>query len=202
MDVFADIAAVQSRIAEITGAFAPPSPPAAAGAPRFANALADALRPANPALGLQPGGSDAPGSGTPSAAAPVPPEQIDALVEQNARTWQVDPALIKAVIANESGFNANATSGVGAQGLMQLMPATAASLGVHDAYDPAQNVAGGTHYLRGLLDRFGGDKRLAIAAYNAGPGAVEKYGGVPPYAETRNYVQNVLASFDKYSGAR
>jgi soluble lytic murein transglycosylase-like protein len=203
MDVFADIAVVQNRIAEITGAFAPPSPAAPAGAPRFANALADALRPTNPALGLQPGGSDAPGSGVaPSAAAPLPPAQIDALVEQNARTWQVDPALIKAVIANESGFNANATSGVGAQGLMQLMPATAASLGVHDAYDPAQNVAGGTHYLRGLLDRFGGDKRLAIAAYNAGPGAVEKYGGVPPYAETRNYVQNVLASFDKYSGAR
>ena len=205
MDVFADIAAVQNRIAEITGAFAPPNPPAAsgAGAPRFANALADALRPANPTQGLQPGGPDAPGSGAaPAAAAPVPPEQIAALVEQNARTWQVDPALIKAVIANESGFNANATSSAGAQGLMQLMPATAASLGVRDPYDPAQNVAGGTHYLRGLLDRFGGDKRLAIAAYNAGPGAVEKYGGVPPYAETRNYVQNVLASYDKYSGAR
>ncbi len=74
---------------------------------------------------------------------------------------------------------------------------------MRDAYDPAQNVAGGTRYLRGLLDRFGGDKRLAIAAYNAGPGAVEKYGDVPPYRETRNYVQNVLASFDKYnSGAR
>jgi soluble lytic murein transglycosylase-like protein len=144
-----------------------------------------------------PGGSAAP------APAPVPPAQIDALVEQNASTWQVDPALIKAVIANESGFNATATSNVGAQGLMQLMPATAASLGVRDAYDPGQNVAGGTRYLRGLLDRFGGDKRLAIAAYNAGPGAVEKYGDIPPYRETRNYVQNVLASFDKYSsGAR
>ncbi|MBV8371182.1 MAG: lytic transglycosylase domain-containing protein [Candidatus Eremiobacteraeota bacterium] len=208
MDVFADIAAVQTRIAEITGAPAPGSAqPAAApalGAPRFAAALAGALRPANPALGLQPGGDDAPGSGQPPAmvAAPVPPAQIDALVEQNAAAWQVDPALIKAVIANESGFNANATSKVGAQGLMQLMPGTAASLGVRDAYDPAQNVAGGARYLRGLLDRFHGDKRLAIAAYNAGPGAVEKYGDVPPYAETRNYVQNVLASFDKYSGAQ
>ena len=131
----------------------------------------------------------------------MPPAQIDALVEQNASTWQVDPALIKAVIANESGFNANATSKVGAQGLMQLMPETAASLGVRDAYDPAQNVAGGARYLRGLLDRFGGDKRLAIAAYNAGPGAVEKYRDVPPYAETRSYVQNVLASFDKYSSS-
>jgi len=205
MDVFAEIAAVQNRIAEITGAPAPGSAPPelAAGAPRFATALAAALRPGNSALGLQAGGADAPGSGVPAmVSAPVPPAQIDALVEQNAATWQVDPALIKAVIANESGFNANATSKVGAQGLMQLMPETAASLGVRDAYDPAQNVAGGARYLRGLLDRFGGDKRLAIAAYNAGPGAVEKYRDVPPYAETRNYVQNVLASFDKYSSAR
>jgi soluble lytic murein transglycosylase-like protein len=206
MDVFAEIAAVQNRIAEITGAPAPgsaPPPDLANGSPRFATALAGALRGGNPALGLQAGGADAPGSGVPAmVSAPVPPAQIDALVEQNAATWQVDPALIKAVIANESGFNANATSKVGAQGLMQLMPETATSLGVRDAYDPAQNVAGGARYLRGLLDRFGGDKRLAIAAYNAGPGAVEKYGGVPPYAETRNYVQNVLASFDKYGGAR
>ena len=193
MDVFADISAVQARIAEITGAPAPGSfqPVAAAG---FAGALAGALDAGSP--------PEVPG-GTAAAPAPVPPAQIDALVQQNASTWQVDPALIKAVIANESGFDANATSGVGAQGLMQLMPATAASLGVRDAYDPVQNVAGGTRYLKGLLDRFGGDKRLAIAAYNAGPGAVEKYGDIPPYRETRNYVQNVLASFDKYnSGAR
>jgi soluble lytic murein transglycosylase-like protein len=202
MDVFTEIAAVQRRIEEITGVPAAggidPSA-SAAGSPRFANALANALRAQGPA-GLQPGGADAPGSGLPGPApAPVPPAQIDALVEQNAATWQVEPALLKAVIANESGFNANATSKVGAQGLMQLMPETAASLGVRDAYDPAQNVAGGARYLRGLLDRFSGDKRLAIAAYNAGPGAVEKYGGVPPYAETRSYVQNVLASFEQYS---
>ena len=205
MDVYAEIAAVQNRIAEITGAPPPgsaaPAAEIASRAPRFSAALAAALHAGNPAQGLQPGGADAPGSGLP-VAAPVPPAEIDALVEQNAATWQVDPALLKAVIANESGFNANATSKVGAQGLMQLMPETAASLGVRDAYDPAQNVAGGARYLRGLLDRFGGDKRLAIAAYNAGPGAVAKYGDVPPYAETRNYVQNVLASFDKYSSTR
>jgi soluble lytic murein transglycosylase-like protein len=121
-------------------------------------------------------------------------------VQQNAQIWQVDPALIKSVIANESSFDANATSPVGAQGLMQLMPETAAALGVRNPYDPAQNVAGGTRYLRSLLDRFNGDTKLAVAAYNAGPGAVEKYGDVPPYAETRNYVQNVLGSLDRYRG--
>ncbi len=201
MDVLADIAAVQQRIADITGA--PPDPPAPppVSAPRFATALAGAMRAGRPGYGLEPGGPDAPGSGLP-APAPVAPADIDALVQQNAATWQVDPALIKAVIANESAFNANATSKTGAQGLMQLMPETAASLGVRDAYDPVQNVAGGTRYLRGLLDRFGGNKQLAVAAYNAGPGAVEKYAGVPPYAETRNYVQNVLASFDSYSSGR
>ncbi|HTW83740.1 MAG TPA: lytic transglycosylase domain-containing protein [Candidatus Sulfotelmatobacter sp.] len=195
MDVLADMSAVQSRIAEISGAPPPGAVPApvttaSVGAPRFANALASAL-----------GGSDAQTvdpSVLAAAPAPVPPEQIDALVEQNASTWQVDPSLIKAVIANESGFNAAATSKVGAQGLMQLMPETAASLGVRNPYDPVQNVAGGTRYLRSLLDRFGGDSRLAVAAYNAGPEAVEKYGGVPPYAETQNYVQNVLASADRY----
>jgi soluble lytic murein transglycosylase-like protein len=191
MDVFADISAVQSRIAEITGA--PPSgstPVLAPGTASFASALAAAL-------GGAPGAaSGATGSGP--APAPLAPQHIDALVQSNASTWQVDPALVKAVIANESGFDANATSKVGAQGLMQLMPGTATSLGVRDPYDPEQNVAGGTRYLRGLLDRFGGDARLAVAAYNAGPGAVEKYGDVPPYAETRSYVQNVLASYDKY----
>jgi soluble lytic murein transglycosylase-like protein len=187
MDVFADIAAVQGRIAEITGA---PPPESASSTPAgFANALAAAMTPA--------AGSEAgqPSSLTP---APVAPAHLDALVQQNASTWQVDPALVKAVIANESGFDANATSKVGAQGLMQLMPETAQSLGVRNPYDPQQNIAGGTRYLRGLLDRFGGDTRLAVAAYNAGPGAVEKYGDVPPYAETQNYVQNVLASYDRY----
>lgn len=128
----------------------------------------------------------------------IPPQQIDSLVSANAAAWQVDPALVKAIIANESAFNANATSRTGAQGLMQLEPDTAASLGVRDAYDPAQNISGGTRYIKGLLERFHGDMQLAVAAYNAGPGAVEKYGGVPPYAETQNYVGNVLSSYRKY----
>ncbi|HEY4441828.1 MAG TPA: lytic transglycosylase domain-containing protein [Candidatus Elarobacter sp.] len=195
MDVLSEIAAVQNRIAEITGV-----PPTPAAAPGFAAALNAALNQPSAAGSARsnPTLSGMPTNPAAAAPAPVPPAQIDALVDQNASTWQVDPALLKAVIANESGFNANATSKVGAQGLMQLMPETAASLGVRDAYDPAQNVAGGARYLRGLLDRFGGDQRLAVAAYNAGPGAVSKYGDVPPYAETQSYVTNVLASADKY----
>ena len=119
---------------------------------------------------------------------------IDRLIKVNAAASAVDPALIEAIIANESGFDPNATSSAGARGLMQLMPGTAASLGVTNSYDPAQNVRGGTRYLRGLLDRFG-DVELAVAAYNAGPAAVERYNGVPPYAQTQNYVRNVLARY-------
>jgi len=123
---------------------------------------------------------------------------FDDLIAASAARWRVDKALVKAIVANESAFDPRATSGTGAQGLMQLEPETAAGLGVGDAYDPSQNVNGGTRYLRGLLDRFHGDTSLAIAAYNAGPGAVEKYGGVPPYAETRAYVENVLESYRRY----
>ena len=190
MDIFSDISAIQSRIAEISGA-PPAGAPVTPQAGSFNTALAQALLPE---LAPTDSTDDA------NAPAPVPPEQIDQLVQQNADIWQVDPALIKSVIANESSFNANATSPVGAQGLMQLMPETAASLGVKNPYDPAQNVAGGTRYLKGLLDRFKGDTRLAVAAYNAGPEAVEKYGDVPPYAETQNYVQNVLGSLNRYHG--
>jgi soluble lytic murein transglycosylase-like protein len=194
MDILAEVSAVQNRIAEITGA---PAPGGDAGtSPAFGRALAWAMTAGLPSAPLS-----APAAPASVAAAPVLPDQIDALVTQNSATWQVDPSLVKAIIANESGFDANATSKVGAQGLMQLMPSTAQSVGVRNSYDPAQNVAGGTRYLKGLLDRFNGDVRLAVAAYNAGPGAVEKYGDVPPYAETQNYVQNVLGSYAKYRSA-
>jgi soluble lytic murein transglycosylase-like protein len=195
MDISSELSAVAARIEQITGA--PVQLPGLPGQSSESGSFAAMLQAQMDAQGAPAqGGDDAA-----NAPAMVPPQQIDALVNDNAQAQDVDPALIKAIIANESGFNANATSNVGAQGLMQLMPGTAAGLGVTDSYDPAQNVAGGTKYIKGLLERFNGDVRLAVAAYNAGPGAVEKYGGIPPYAETQNYVQNVLASYAKYRGS-
>lgn len=124
---------------------------------------------------------------------------IDNLIEEYSSKNGLDSAFVKAVIKQESGFQPKATSFCGAMGLMQLMPATANSLGVKDAYDPEQNIAGGTKYLKGLLDRFGGDKSLALAAYNAGPNAVAKYNGIPPYKETQNYVKNIMSMYKQYS---
>lgn len=194
MNFRAEISAVASRIEQITGTPVdlPGMPESDDASPSFAAVLQQELNAGT--------ASDQTASiaGAPAAPAMLPPAQIDALVNDNAQAQAVDPALVKAIIANESGFNANATSSVGAQGLMQLMPGTAQALGVSDSYDPAQNVAGGTKYIKQLLDRFNGNVRLAVAAYNAGPGAVEKYNGVPPYAETENYVQNVLSSYAKY----
>lgn len=131
---------------------------------------------------------------------PAGSADIDTLIEQYSAKNGLDSAFVKAVIKQESGFQPKVTSSCGAMGLMQLMPATANSLGVTDAYDPEQNIAGGTKYLKGLLDRFGGDKSLALAAYNAGPNAVRKYNGIPPYKETQNYVKNIMSMYQKYSG--
>jgi hypothetical protein len=114
-------------------------------------------------------------------------------VDEAARLHQVSPDLVKAVIAAESEFDQWAVSSKGARGLMQLMPDTARRLGVGDSFDARQNIFGGTQYLRQMLDRFGGDVDLALAAYNAGPNAVLRYGGIPPYRETRGYVRKVQA---------
>lgn len=125
----------------------------------------------------------------------VEPRQGDLLplIERHARDRGLDPALVRAVVQAESGYNAAAVSNKGALGLMQLMPATAVELAVARPFDPEENLRGGTGYLQALLDRFGGDATLALAAYNAGPSAVERYGGVPPYPETLEYVRRVLS---------
>ena len=118
-----------------------------------------------------------------------------------ARFTGVDEALIRAVIHAESAFNAGAISSKGATGLMQLMPATAADLGVDDRLDPSKNIAGGSRYLEQLLALYDGDERLATAAYNAGPGAVARYSGIPPYTETQNYVSRVQILRGRYARA-
>ena len=117
------------------------------------------------------------------------------LVNRIARAGGIEPDLVKAIIRVESNFNPYAVSPKGAQGLMQLMPETAANHAVRNVFDPEQNITGGVRYLRKLLDFFGGDLRLALAAYNAGENAVTRYNGVPPYRETREYVRKVLALY-------
>ncbi len=113
----------------------------------------------------------------------------------------IDPALLAGLVKQESGFNPSAGSPAGARGLTQLMPGTAAGLGVNNVLDPVQSLNGGAKYLKQQLDAFGGDVTKALAAYNAGPGAVQRFGGVPPYAETQNYVKKVQAFAAAYAGS-
>jgi len=131
-----------------------------------------------------------------SNASATAPEHFASAVQEAARTHGVDPRLVAAVARRESAWNANAISRTGACGIMQLMPATARYLGVTNVFDARENIFGGTRYLRTLLDAFNGDLDLTLAAYNAGPGAVEKYRGVPPYRETREYVAAVRAAYE------
>jgi soluble lytic murein transglycosylase-like protein len=150
---------------------------------------------AGPAAGTgTPFGTQLAGAMQPAATAPATPGATPFAAEIAAAATRngIDPKLLTGLIRAESNFDPNAGSPAGAQGLTQLMPGTAAGLGVTNPLDPVQSIEGGARYLRQQLDRFGGDPAKALAAYNAGPGAVEKFGGVPPYEETQNYVRRVL----------
>jgi soluble lytic murein transglycosylase-like protein len=174
--------------------------------PSQADAQIYAWRDANGTLVLSDRSIDAPTDvyavpGAPSYVTTRPAEpsserdRFEPLIQEHASRQSLRPELVRAVIQVESGFDPRALSPKGAMGLMQLMPATARSLGVDNPWDPAQNIRGGTKYLRQLLDQYGGNEELALAAYNAGSGAVARYGGrVPPYRETRNYVRKVGAA--------
>lgn len=122
---------------------------------------------------------------------------IERHIHRAARKYSVDPLLVKAVIQTESNFDDRAVSSKGAKGLMQLMPETIRDMQVKDPFDPAENIRGGTHYLRQMLNTFEGDLPLALAAYNAGPEIVRKFGRIPPIPETRHYVKSVLATYEK-----
>jgi soluble lytic murein transglycosylase-like protein len=174
--------------------------------PSQADAQIYAWRDANGTLVLSDRAIDAPTdvyevAGAPSYVTTRPVEdqsegeRFEPLIQEHATRRSLRPELVRAVIQIESGFNPRALSPKGAMGLMQLMPATARSLGVNNPWDPAQNIRGGTDYLRQLLDEYEGNEELALAAYNAGSGAVAKYGRrVPPYRETRDYVRKVGAA--------
>jgi soluble lytic murein transglycosylase-like protein len=125
---------------------------------------------------------------------------FDELIRSASDRYNIDPDLIRAIIKTESDFNINARSNKGAMGLMQLMPDTARLHNVSDAYDPNENVEGGVRHLRMLLERYQGNLELSLAAYNAGAGAVEKHGGIPPFNETREYVRKVLRFYDAFRG--
>jgi soluble lytic murein transglycosylase-like protein len=130
------------------------------------------------------------------------PDQFNAEIAAAAREHRVDPALVRAVIHAESSFNPRAVSPKGAKGLMQLMPSPARSLGVDDPFEPGDNIRGGTNLLADLKRKFNGNVRLALAAYNAGEGAVRRHNGIPPYRETQDYVAKVLRLRAAYSGVR
>jgi len=127
------------------------------------------------------------------------PNNFDYIIKEASLKFNIPESIIKSVISAESNFNPTAISSSGAKGLMQLMPLTAEHLGVKNIWDPKQNIEGGTKYLRELMDRYDGDMNLTLAAYNAGPGNVEKYNGIPPFKETQSYVKKVLTNISKFT---
>ena len=177
---------IQQMLAALQGA-----PPVAPTDASFQAALSTAQGAGAPATATT-------GTTMPTAAGAGSPTPFEGEIQAAAQRPGLDPSLLKALIKQESNFNPKAGSPAGAQGLTQLMPGTARSLGVSDPFDPAQAIEGGAKYLKQQLDRFGGDVEKALAAYNAGPGAVQKFGGIPPYPETQNYVKKVMAYAEQY----
>lgn len=177
---FGKIEAIQNRIADIetrVGMRQKPTKQIAS----FENLLADELKTSQSEKTVKASAEKT----------ELSPAAYASVIGEAAQKYNVDPRLISAVAEAESSFTQNAVSSAGAVGIMQLMPETAASLGINP-YDAAENIDGGTHYLRQMLDTFGGDVKKAVAAYNAGPQAVKDYNGVPPYRETQGYVDKVL----------
>ena len=152
--------------------------------------------------GLSASGAKRVSSPFPRSTPNVPAVNLNEVVNSASGRYRLDPDLVNSVIKAESGFNAHAVSPKGAQGLMQLMPRTASTLGVPNAFDPQANVEGGTKYLRELLERYNFDLVKALAAYNAGPQRVEQFNGVPPYYETRAYVARIVKDFNKKKAAQ
>jgi soluble lytic murein transglycosylase-like protein len=163
----------------------PPALPAATTAPLSAPLAAP---PALPLILLEPGRT---------ASSPLTPVEMGEMLARAGALHNIDADLLASVVRAESNGNARAVSRAGAEGLMQLMPATASLLGVHNSFAPEENIGGGTAYLDALLTRYHNDIRLAVAAYNAGPAAVDRYHGIPPYAETRAYVARVIIEFNR-----
>ena len=213
-----EIGAITARISEIqqriSALSSPPASAPTADAPAFEKTLAAAQTPPGAALGgstalpntsavAAPPASLGPLPVSPSDAGVVPitpasaPGDYQTLIEKYAAQNGLQPGLVKAVIQTESGGNPRSVSGAGAMGLMQLMPENVKEAGIADPFDPEQNIAAGTRQLAGLLSQYHGDLDLALAGYNAGPGNVRKYGGVPPFTETRNYIQRVRAAMAK-----
>ncbi len=186
------IQATMARIAEIQsrlGVVSAPSVPPISLQKQAGSESASANRPFDVMLAQSGGGVQL--RSLAGSAGPFSP-QIETLINKYAGMNGLPTDLVRAVIQQESGGNSRSTSAVGAKGLMQLMPETAQGYGVQNAYDPEQNIAAGTRHLAGMLKEFKGDISQALAAYNAGAGAVKKFGGVPPYAETQQYVQKIM----------
>jgi soluble lytic murein transglycosylase-like protein len=195
------VEAVVARVEQLQQLVSAATAPGGNGGQDFASQLTAATSAALPAASVAsaaPAPASTMAAATPSALPPGVP--YGAEITAAAQRHGVDPALLAGLVRQESNFDPTAGSPAGARGLTQLMPGTAAGLGVTDVTDPLQSLDGGAKYLKQQLDAFGGDVTKALAAYNAGPGAVQRYGGVPPYAETQNYVQKVQAFAAAYRG--